>query len=182
MKKFTRVEDRLVYQNKYIELYDDRVLTPSGAPGTFTRFRYHGNPPGVVCVPQLPDGRFLLIEAYRYAFDTVSLEFPRGTAELGETALEAAQRELREETNLVAASSVSLGFLRPDTSIVETEVEIFLLQVASVEHVAVDQDTEGIAAYQLLAFDELTHAIRTHVIRDGFSLGAFGLLVASGRL
>jgi 8-oxo-dGTP pyrophosphatase MutT (NUDIX family) len=162
-----------------MELYDDAVLTPSGAPGFFTRFRYRGNPPGVVCVPRLPDGRYVLIEAYRYAFDTLSLEFPRGTAEPGEAAPVAAQRELLEETNLTAAATSSLGFLRPDTSIVETEAEIFLLDVPSTDRIAVDQETEGIAAYQLLSFQQLAAAIRDHTIRDGFTLGAFSLLAAS---
>ncbi len=179
MKKFTRVEERLVYRNHYIELYDDAVLTPAGAPGTFTRFRYRGNPPGAVAVPRLPDGRFLLLEAYRYAFDALSLEFPRGTAEIGETAAEAAMRELQEETNLVAISAASLGHLRPDTSIVETEVEIFLLQVASLDTIRVDQETEGIAAYRLLTRSDLATAIRDQTIRDGFTLGAFALLTAA---
>ena len=76
-------------------------------------------------------------------------------------------------------TAISLGYLRPDTSIVETEVEVFLLEVASIDAVRVDEETEGIAAYRMLTRAELAAAIRDHTIRDGFTLGAFALLSAS---
>ena len=178
MSKFTRVREHLVYRNKYIELYDDEVLTPRGEPGTFTRFRYRENPPGAVIVPQLPDGRFLLLRIFRYAFDTVSLELPRGTGETDESAEDAGKRELLEETGLAASSVTHLGLLRPDTSIVETEVHVLLAAIASIETLSLDREEEGVASYALLTAQLFRECIISGEIRDGFTLGAYGLLAA----
>ncbi len=178
MSKFTRVREHLVYQNKYVELYDDDVLTPSGEPGTYTRFRYRENPPGAVIVPQLPDGRFLLLRIFRYAFDTVSLEVPRGAGEPGESAENVGKRELLEETGLTASSITRLGFLRPDTSVVETEAHVLLAKIPSLETLLLDREQEGIASYELLTSSMFGDLILSGEIRDGYTLGAYALLAA----
>jgi ADP-ribose pyrophosphatase len=185
LKKFTRLTEHLVYQNKYIELYDDDVLTPAGAPGTYTRLRYRSNPPGVITVPRLPDGRLLLIELYRYPFDELSLEFPRGTANPGEPAAAAAERELGEETGLTPTRSTPLGYARPDTGIVETQAEVFLLELPSLARIALDTETEAIAASRLFSVPQLLAASHNGSLRDGFSLAALtlylGYLHATGQ-
>lgn len=182
MFKFTRVRERLVYRNKYVELYDDDVLTPRGTPGTFTRLRYRENPPGAVVVPRLPDGRFLLLRVFRYAFDTISLELPRGTGEPGESAENAGRRELLEETGLAASTVTHLGFLRPDTSIVETEVHVLLAVIPSLAGLALDREEEGVASYEVVPASMFSDLVRSAEIRDGFTLGAYGLLAAHGLL
>lgn len=181
MKSFTRTREHLVYQNKFIELYDDEVATPSGEPGTYTRLRYRGNPPGVVIIPRLPDGRVLLLQLSRYAFNSLSLEFPRGTANPDESAETAAARELHEETGLTATSLETLGVLRPDTAIVETEAHIVLAAVASLDHLVLDHEEEAISHHKLFSTGELTTAIRAGEVRDGFTLGAFAYMLAQPR-
>ena len=50
---------------------------------------------GVIVVRRTPDGpRFLLLRSFRY------WDFPKGQVEAGETPLEAARRETREETGI----------------------------------------------------------------------------------
>ncbi|HEY3704268.1 MAG TPA: NUDIX hydrolase [Terracidiphilus sp.] len=182
MNQYTRTKEKLVYANSFIELFDDEVIRPDGTPGTYVRLRYRGNPPGVVILPRFADGRYVLLAVNRYAAGEESLEFPRGSASTDESAEQGARRELEEETRLVASSSRLLGYLRPDTAIVETEVRVFLMeipeeQIASIE---LDEAGEAISSYQLLALGEIWAKIRAGTIRDGFTIGALGLLAAQG--
>jgi ADP-ribose pyrophosphatase len=56
------------------------------------------HPGAVLIMPQLADGRMVLIAQYRFAVRETLLEFPAGTLESGEAPLECARRELIEET------------------------------------------------------------------------------------
>jgi ADP-ribose pyrophosphatase len=62
-----------------------------------------------VVVPVLPDGRVLLLNGYRHGPRRECLSFPGGFLDPGETAVDAAQRELLEEAGLVPARLIPLG-------------------------------------------------------------------------
>jgi ADP-ribose pyrophosphatase len=63
----------------------------------------------VMVVPVRENGRILMVEGYRPFVDAMSLEFPAGGIEEGETALESAQRELNEEGGVTAAHLELIG-------------------------------------------------------------------------
>ena len=56
------------------------------------------HPGSVVVLPVLPDGRILLIQQYRYAARQFLWELVAGRMDEGETPIEGAARELKEET------------------------------------------------------------------------------------
>lgn len=97
---------RLVYENSWISVREDQVLTPQGTPGIY----------GVVearlavgIVALTDDSQIYLVGQYRYPTEGYSWEIPEGGSEDGEQALVTAQRELREETGLVATTWEPLG-------------------------------------------------------------------------
>lgn len=62
------------------------------------------------------DGEFLLEEQYRHGIGRVCFELCAGVVEKGETPIEAAKRELLEETGYVSDEWVDYGCYAPNTS------------------------------------------------------------------
>jgi ADP-ribose pyrophosphatase len=69
----------------------------------------------VMVIAVTAEGRLLLVRQFRPAVGATTLEFPSGHVDPRETPMEAARRELLEETGHVAAELEPLGRLAPDT-------------------------------------------------------------------
>lgn len=84
-----------VYTGKRIDVVTTFQKGRSGSP----RLREVVIHPGsVLIVPELADGRIVLIQNYRIAVNEPLWELPAGTLESGEPPIECARRELLEET------------------------------------------------------------------------------------
>ncbi len=84
-----------VYDGKLLKVFRDVVTVPGGNEEVREVIRHPG---AAVIVPQLADGRFVLVRQFRYALGLETLEFPAGKIDPGEDPLSSAQRELQEET------------------------------------------------------------------------------------
>jgi ADP-ribose pyrophosphatase len=107
------VASHRVYSGRVLNLDVDTVRFPDGSTGPLELIRHSG---ASAVVPFLDDphvagrdARVLLIRQYRYAVDDYVLEIPAGRLDAGETPLECAARELREEAGYEAANLTSLG-------------------------------------------------------------------------
>ncbi|MDR0909510.1 MAG: NUDIX hydrolase [Spirochaetaceae bacterium] len=72
--------------------------------------------------------RFLMVRQWRHGEKAVSLEFPGGVAEQGETPEEAARRELQEETGYKAEKLSLLATMNPNSAFMTNHVHIFLAE------------------------------------------------------
>lgn len=104
---WTTLERRSVYQNPWIEVREDQVIRPDGSPGIYGVVHFKNRAIGVLAVED--DGAIWLVGQYRYPLDLYSWEIPEGGGPMDESAREAAIRELREETGLVARTVEPLG-------------------------------------------------------------------------
>lgn len=99
---------RTLYTSPFITLRVDDVTLPSGRASD--RHVVERNP-SVVIVPLTEDNHVLMVRQYRYATGHRLLELPAGMIDPGETPLQTAARELREETAHQASALEELATL-----------------------------------------------------------------------
>ncbi|WP_058303770.1 NUDIX hydrolase [Gorillibacterium timonense] len=92
------LEVKPIFQGKIINLDVETVKLPDGGTATREIVRH----PGAVCVLARLGERILVVEQYRKALGRNLVEIPAGKLERGENPLEAAERELQEETGYTA--------------------------------------------------------------------------------
>lgn len=96
-----RIADvRTVYDNPWIRVIDHAVSHPDGSPGQYGVVRFKNRAIGVLPIDD--EGATWLVGQHRFPLDAYSWELPEGGGPLGEDPLEAAKRELAEETGLTA--------------------------------------------------------------------------------
>lgn len=98
---WVRGPGRMVYDNPWISVTEFDATAPTGRPALYglVGFKNHA----MAILPIHEDGTVTLVGQNRFAFADYSWEIPEGGGPLEEDLLAAAQRELREETGLVAA-------------------------------------------------------------------------------
>lgn len=105
---WTILNERLVFDGwPWLQIHEEHVRLPNGIEiKDFYRVDIR---PYTMVFALRADNQVAMIEHYRHGPKLVSLELPAGLIEEGETPLEGAQRELREEAALVSEHWQPLG-------------------------------------------------------------------------
>lgn len=88
------------YDNPWIRVEEDDVINPSGGEGIYGRVHFKNVAVGVIPIDD--EENTWLVGQYRYPLEEYSWEIPEGGCPVGERELDAAKRELKEETGLIA--------------------------------------------------------------------------------
>jgi len=143
-----------------------RITHPTGEPGEHL----------LVITPQscaivVKDGDDLLFARQpRFAARRQILEIVKGGASSGESSLDCAKRELREELGIVAHRWSELGVLYEIPSIVEPPVMIFLAQ--DLEFGQAEPALEESISLVRMTIDDALHAATSGSINDAVTLAA----------
>ena len=115
MKDEKLIEKQLTTTNLYkgiiLDIYSDTVQLPNKKQATREYLKHLG---AVCIIPITHDKKVIMERQYRYPVGRVVLEIPAGKLDSAdEDPLDAAQRELKEETGYTADEWISLGHYMP---------------------------------------------------------------------
>lgn len=172
------LEPRLVFQNRFMDVYDDVVLFPGtgqlNTEGTYLRVQYPATTPkGIVIVPITDENKIVLVEQFRHSPRIRTEELPRGFGEIGKGDLLTMRNELLEETgyDLKWGDHYPLGHLVTDSGKLH---DIPLLVATRVGNKAKAQPefTEAIYGMVEYSFSELKLRCQKGLIVDMFTVAA----------
>lgn len=159
----------VVYEDPYMLVVRDAVRRPDGSLGTYVRTLPASGSPGSAVLPML-HGKVVLLRHFRHATRTWHLEIPRGFGEPGVTVDQQARLELREEIGADADTLVELGVFHSNNGTAGDHVELFL---AEIHGLGDPQTSEGITGIEVHQARQVAELIRTSLISDSFTIGAF---------
>jgi len=93
------IEREVIYEGKVFDVEKHVVTLPNGNTSV-RELVYHNGAVAVIAFDE--QGDLIVVEQYRKAFESLSIEIPAGKLEKGEDPLDCAGRELKEETGYVA--------------------------------------------------------------------------------
>lgn len=164
----------VLYESPWVNLYRDRVALPTGRIVEQYHFLDLGR--AVVVIVQDQEQRILLARVARYPTGTTTWELPAGGIEPGETALEAARREVLEETGHETAGHEEIYVYHPLNGISNQMASVVTCQAG--ERTG-QVDLDEVCSIRWHSRDEIGDLLARREITDGFAL--VGLLLHFGR-
>ena len=157
---------RVAYENPWITVEHHDVTTPTGGDGLYGVVRFANRAVGVL--PIDGEGRTYLVGQWRYPLGRYSWELPEGGGPLGEDPLEAAKRELKEETGASAGGWAKLMEFDLSNCVTDERAVAFLAWDLTDGDAAPDE-TEDLALRRV-PFAELYADVMAGRIEDGFTV------------
>jgi 8-oxo-dGTP pyrophosphatase MutT (NUDIX family) len=96
-----RLQVQAVYDNPWISVTHEQVITPAGTAGIYGVVHFKSRALGIIPIDD--EGNTWLVRQFRYTLNQHLWEIPMGGGRLDDDPLQAAQRELAEETGLRAS-------------------------------------------------------------------------------
>ena len=115
-------ERRIVFNTPVFNVTERISSGPDGQKGTYIVNETHD---WVIVIPKHEEN-FLMVKQWRHGEKALSIEFPGGVIDDGESPEQGAVRELKEETGASAKTLVHLGTMNPNPALFSNKVHVFL--------------------------------------------------------
>lgn len=157
-----------VYNNNWISVTHYNVINPSGGKGIYGKVHFKNVAIGIV--PLDKDLNTYLVGQFRFVLNEYSWEIPEGGGPLHESGLDAAKRELLEETGLKAERWTKILHMHLSNSVSDEACEVFLATGLS-QHTAMPEETEQLIVKKI-PFDEVYQMVLEGKITDSVTVAA----------
>lgn len=176
-RKPRRLARRVAYDNPWMKLFVDRVEQPGGRiVPEFHVIKYPRDSAAAIVTDR--KGRILMVRTYRYPTDTIEWEVPVGMMEPGETPLQAARREAREEGAVETAGHRLILKFNPFIGVCDI---VFHVVACRAVRDAGSIDANEIQKREWMPSSRVRSMIARGRIRDGYTLTALLFHFIGGR-
>lgn len=157
-----------VYDNNWINVTEYDVINPSGGKGIYGKVHFKNIAIGVIVLDD--EQNTYLVGQYRFVLNAYSWEIPEGGGAESEEHLDAAKRELLEETGLVANNWKEILRMHLSNS-VSDELAVIFLARGLTQQTACPEETEQLRVKKL-PFKELLQLVLHGKITDAMTVAA----------
>lgn len=165
-KPFEVKDTRIVYENPWIKVREDKILRQNGNEGIYGYLEVSES----VCVIAVNEaGHICLIESYRHPFNAWFWELPGGGGE-GDDLIFASKKELTEETGITANRWTTLGRARVCNGLSnEWQTNVLATDLEFGEFIQTEDETR---ARKFVTIEELDAMINNGEFADNQSITA----------
>lgn len=159
-KTKTEVE---IFDGRILHVMNNTVILPNGNESTREIIRHIG---AVCVIPVTDDGKAIVERQFRYPINEVITEIPAGKLDSSEEdRLEAAKRELREETGYSADKWVDMGIYYPAAAYSDEKITMYL--ATGLHKGAQELDDDEFLNVAEVPLTDLVKDVMDGVITDG---------------
>ena len=155
-----------MYENNWIKVIHHDVINPSGNKGIYGQVHFKNI--AIAIVPVDNAMNTYLVGQYRFPLEMYSWEVPEGGCPFEELPVEAAKRELQEETGLLAHHFELLGNAHLSNSVSDENSYMYLATGLSQE-TAMPEETEELVIKKL-PLTEAFKMVNEGIITDSLSV------------
>jgi len=170
IQKWKTLDSKQIFKHPRINLFEDTIEFPNGKTGQYLHF---GESNGAVTIVAIKDNEILLQREYSYPPNEVLLEFPGGSINDNESPLQAAKRELAEESNL-KGDIKQIGSYLTNNRRSAAKMHVFLATNTSITQG--QPDSEEFIEPEWLSLQKIEDKIRSGEIQNIHTIAALHLI------
>ena len=163
-----KLASRVVYDNDWMQVREDHVINPGGGENQYGYVHFKNRAVAIIALDEADNT--WLVGQQRYTLGEYSWELPMGGAPLDEAPLDAAKRELQEETGLSARNWEEVLRLHTSNSITD-EVGLVYVATRLMMGMPNTEETEDLEVRKL-PLEEAVQMVLDGEITDAISVAA----------
>jgi 8-oxo-dGTP pyrophosphatase MutT (NUDIX family) len=178
MDKWKLVKSETLFKSKWLTLKNN---TYDIGDGKIRDDYYHiDRPDYVLIIAEDKDEKIIIIHQYRRGVDEVLYELPAGWVDENETAVQAAERELKEETGF-QGKGVLLGTLAAQPGFMSMKANVVLVKIEK-EFDSKNPSEDEIIEQSSVSIDQIKQMIVNGEIKDMGFISAISLYLLNHKI